>query len=99
MYNTKRAGLIKHDKITDELGNTVEMKIWKVPISEKMPHGLRYSLVYIVNSQRVIGYDNYEQKSDHRHYLGVEQPYVFQGLDKLAQDFYTDVSKYKESNK
>ena len=70
-------GLIKHDKITDELGNTVEIKIWKVPISEKMPQGLKYSLVYIVNNQRVIGYDNYKQKSDHRHCLGVEQPYVF----------------------
>ena len=99
MYTTKRAGLIKHDKITDELGNTVEIKIWKVPISEKMPHGLKYSLVYIVSNQRVIGYDNYKQKSDHRHYLGVEQSYVFRGLDKLAQDFYEDMNRYKESNK
>ena len=91
-------GLIRHDKITDELGNTVEIKIWKVPTSETVPHGFKYSLVYIVNGRRAVGYDNYEGKGDHRHYLGVEQPYTFQSLDKLAQDFHEDVSKYKEDN-
>ena len=91
-------GLIRHDKITDELGNTVEIKIWKVPISEEMPHGLKYSLVYIVKNQRVIGYDNYRHKGDHRHYLGAEQPYVFESLRKLAQDFNEDVNRYKEKN-
>ena len=91
-------GLIRHDKITDELGNTVEIKIWKVPISEKMPYGLKYSLVYIVKNRRVIGYDNYRHKGDHRHYLGTERPYVFQSLRKLAQDFNEDVNRYKEKN-
>ena len=91
-------GFIRHDKITDELGNTVEIKIWQVPISEKMPHGLKYSLVYIVKNRRVIGYDNYRQKGDHRHYLGVEQPYIFQSLSKLARDFNEDINRYKEIN-
>jgi len=43
---------IKHDKITDELGNTVEIKIWSVPPTPDKPDGYKYSLVYIVNGQR-----------------------------------------------
>ena len=29
------------------------------------PHGYRYSLAYIVDGERVIGYDNGEGKGDH----------------------------------
>jgi hypothetical protein len=43
-----RGRLVLHEKITDELGNTVEMKIWQVPASEDKPHGYKFSLVYIV---------------------------------------------------
>jgi hypothetical protein len=28
-----RGRLVLHEKVTDELGNTVEMKIWQVPTS------------------------------------------------------------------
>jgi len=45
---------IKHDKITDELGNTVEIKIWSVPPTPDKPDGYKYSLVYIVNGQRYL---------------------------------------------
>jgi len=32
-----RVRLVLHEKITDELGNTVEKKIWQVPVSEDKP--------------------------------------------------------------
>jgi len=57
-----RANKIKHDKITDELGNTIEIKMWSVPPTPDKPDGYKYSLVYIVNGQRVLGYDNAEGK-------------------------------------
>lgn len=50
-----RGRLVLHEKITDEMGDTVEMKIWQVPLSEDKPHGYKYSLVYIVEGERVIG--------------------------------------------
>jgi len=34
------------------------MKTWKVPVSQNRPYGYKYSLVYIVNGKRIIGYDN-----------------------------------------
>ncbi len=90
-----KAELLKHDKITDELGNTVEIKLWKVPISAKQPHGIKYSLVYIVGGERIIGYDNAEGKGNHIHYETEQIPYEFKNLLKLAEDFFRDVKKYK----
>ena len=91
-----RGRLVLHEKITDELGNTVEMKIWQVPVSEEKPHGYKYSLVYIIEGERVIGYDNAEGKGDHRHFKGKESTYPFRGLRRLVRDFEADVESYKE---
>ncbi len=63
-----KAKLIIQNKVTDELGNTTEIKMWSVPRSDDKPHGLKYSLVYIVNGLRLVGYDNAERKGDHRHF-------------------------------
>jgi len=91
-----KAQLITHDKVTDELGHTVEVKLWQVPVSEHTPHGYKYSLVYIVNNQRVIGYDNERGKGDHRHLKGREEAYRFAGIRQLVADFRKDIATYKE---
>jgi hypothetical protein len=52
--------LIRHTKILEDNGNIVEIKMWQIPPSSDKPHGYKYSLVYIVEGQRVIGYDNSE---------------------------------------
>jgi hypothetical protein len=92
-----KAKLIRHEKVIDELGNTVEMKMWELPESaQDRPHGYKYSLVYIVDDMRVIGYDNAEGRGDHRHIKGVIEPYKFISLQKLTQDFYRDIERYKE---
>ncbi|MCP4346823.1 MAG: hypothetical protein GY795_15010 [Desulfobacterales bacterium] len=91
-----KAKLIRHDKITDEYGNTVEIRMWSVPKTADKPYGFKYSLVYIVNGERAVGYDNAEQKGDHRHYREREEPYLFASLEKLAEDFYRDVKQIKK---
>jgi hypothetical protein len=55
----------------------------------------KYSLVYIVEDTRVIGYDNAEGKGDHRHIRRKTEPYKFVSLRKLANDFYGDIKRYK----
>lgn len=90
--------LIRHDKVTDELGNTLEIKLWKVPPSRDKPKGYKYSLVYIVEGERVIGYDNSERKGDHRHYGNREAPYDFKTLRQLADDFLSDVERFKRNS-
>lgn len=91
-----KAILVHHTKTTDELGNTVEIKMWQVPISPDKPHGFKYSLVYIVRGERVIGYDNGEGKGDHRHFGDKEMAYRFTDLQTLATDFIKDLAEYKK---
>ena len=73
----------------------VEIKILKVEETKTEPYGIKYSLVYIVNGKRVIGYDNYEKKGDHKHYPDREIPYNFENVNKLIKDFLDDIEKYK----
>ena len=91
-----KAQLVKHVKAVDELNNTIEIKIWQLPEPTKdKPHGYKYSLVYITDDKRVIGYDNAEGKGDHRHYRNIEKDYEFKNIEKLLNDFYKDLVKYK----
>ena len=83
-------------KIADEAGNTIEIKMWVVPKTVYKPYGFKYSLVYIVNNKRILGYDNAEGKGDRRHYKKREEPYLFVSLEKLAEDFYRDVEQIKK---
>lgn len=91
-----RAKLVYHEKKYFPDGALEEIKIWSVPKSADKPHGYRYSLVYIVNDERIICYDNGEGKGDHRHHQKKEYPYRFQSLDKLWMDFQRDIQSYKE---
>ncbi len=86
-----KAHLIRHDRVIDELNNIIEVKMWQLPKATKD----KYSLVYIVNDERVIGYDNAEGKGDHKHIKGKIEPYKFLNLKKLSQDFYRDIERYK----
>lgn len=91
-----KAQLVKHVKAVDELNNTIEIKIWQLPEPTKdKPHGYKYSLVYIADDKRVIGYDNAEEKGDHRHYRIIEKGYEFKNIEKLLNDFYKDIVRYK----
>jgi predicted transcriptional regulator len=91
-----KARLVWHEKYPDVYGNTSEIKVWEVRSTPDRPHGYKYSLVYIVGGKRVIGYDNAEYRGDHKHYGDRTEPYRFEGLGKLVEDFYSDVQRYKE---
>jgi len=92
----KKAKLIKHVKVKEDTGNIIEAKMWQVMLSTDKPHGYKYSLAYIVKGKRVIGYDNSEEKGDHRHYLKEVEPYKFKDLRTLSEDFYKDIERFKE---
>ncbi|MBI4715327.1 MAG: hypothetical protein HY760_05235 [Nitrospirae bacterium] len=61
----------------------MEIKMWQIPPSPDKPHGYKYSLVYIVKGERVIGYDNAEGRGDHRHTENRIEPYRFRGLKRF----------------
>ena len=81
------------NNLTDE-GHLIEMVVWRVP--DRVPpckHPYKYRLVYIVESLRVIGYDNERGKGDHRHVDGIETPYKFVSIEQLIDDFIEDVKR------
>ena len=98
-YNAimRRATSIVNRRPYYEDGAFTEIKIWNVP-SPVPPaeHRLKYSCVYIVNGQRIVGYDNERGKGDHRHIRGVETPYTFLTLQRLLDDFTSDVEKVRK---
>jgi hypothetical protein len=88
------AALIYHDKAILADGGIVEMKIWKLPQgSAERPHGLKYSLFYGRDGERIVGYDNEAGKGDHRHHRGCEEAYRFSTVEQLVADFLADVNE------
>lgn len=87
-----KAVLAFHDKQVLPDGAILEMKIWRVatPVLGSA-HRLKYSLIYGVRGQRLVGYDNERGKGDHRHIEGSQRRYAFTTVERLIADFLADV--------
>lgn len=77
----------------------MEVKAYQVPRTKSTPHGFKYSLVYIYDGQRIVGYDNHEHKGDHRHKRALITPYAFTSVDTLINDFLIDVAAAKKETR
>ena len=84
-----------HEKVVKENGDIIEARILRVSKSKAHPEGLRYSLVYIHQNKRVVGFDNFEGKSHHKQVGQQEFPYRFQTVEQLIRDFQEEVRKWK----
>ena len=85
------AKVVFHQKIVKENGDVLEMRILQVPSDRAHPEGVRYSLVYIRNQKRLLGYDNFEGKGHHKHFQDKEMPYKFKNVTQLVKDFKKDL--------
>ena len=56
------------------------------PVSPRL-HFYQYRAVYVVNGERIVGFDNERGKGDHSHLDGVEAPYNFTTVEQLVEDF------------
>jgi Family of unknown function (DUF6516) len=89
-----KAILEYHDKALLPDGSIIEMTIWHLPAtSAERPHGLKYSLYFGKDGQRIVGYDNEAGKGDHRHYGTREEAYTFTTAEALVADFLADVER------
>ena len=94
-----KAGLWAEERFDYEDGSFVEMVVWIVPEPvEPSRHAYKYRLVYIIDGNRVIGYDNERGKGDHRHWMGTERPYTFVSIPRVLADFLADVEKMRSDN-
>jgi hypothetical protein len=94
-----KAVRIFYDKAVFADGSIVEMVIWQLPgTSSERAHGLKYSLFYGRDGQRIVGYDNERGKSDHKHVFELEFRYRFETVEKLVADFLADVERVKNDH-
>nr|WP_242697588.1 DUF6516 family protein [Bordetella petrii] len=99
MIDRKSSRLIINFKSVDESGAIIQMVVWQVPHSVPPSlHRIKYRLVYVVNGERVLGFDNERGKGDHRHWGNEESPYHFVSIDRLIEDFLADVARHKEAS-
>jgi hypothetical protein len=75
-------------------GSLIEMVVWCVPAPvPPSEHAYKYRLVYVVDGERVVGFDNERGKGDHRHVGAVEMSYSFVSVDRVVDDFLLEVEK------
>jgi hypothetical protein len=94
-----KAKLITRFRDVADDDSLIEMVVWHVPVAvPPSGHCYKYRLVYVVAGQRVIGFDNERGKGDHHHVGSAELPYVFQGVDRLIDDFIEEVERWKREH-
>ena len=93
-----KAGLVMRFRNLLDQGGLVEMVVWRLPHPvPPSPHAFKYRLVYVVNGQRVIGFDNERGKGDHMHIGTKEFPHQFVDVDRLIDDFQREVETWNNA--
>jgi len=85
--------ILRHKEYYPDSG-MIELVVWRVP-APVLPttHGFKYSLVYVRDGLRIVGFDNERGKGDHQHLDGIELPYTFVSLTRFIEDFIAEVEK------
>lgn len=93
-----KAELIIRERVVYPDESLAEIVVWRVP-SPVPPseHPFKYRLVYVVDGQRTLGYDNERGKGDHRHIAGKEEPITFTSLQALIRQFRDEVKDLRRS--
>ena len=92
------AQLITRFKNVNPDGSILELVVWKLPTPvPPTDHGYKYRAVYMLDGQRIVGFDNERGKGDHCHLDGKELPYTFISVNQLVEDFITAVTARRTS--
>lgn len=77
-------------------GDIISMKLWKVPKNPSTPEGYSYTLAYIREGKRILGYDNENHgtgKSNHHKHIGDRiLPFTFVDPWTLIETFVTETN-------
>ncbi len=88
-------------------GYWTKFEVRMVEASDKIPHGIRYSLtLHDRHNRRILGYDNAHGikpskrgfgarrvEWDHKHEQRTVVPYSFKSAGRLMEDFWNDVNR------
>jgi len=91
-----KAGLLLRERHQIGEDRFVDLKVWRVPRPVRgSVHRYKYSLAFVVRGVCVVRYDNEAGKGDHRHVGGREKAYGFSTIDRLLDDFWSDVDGWR----
>jgi hypothetical protein len=75
----------------------LEVRVWELdkPVIGSA-HQFKYRLFYGLPGRRLVGYDNERGKGDHRHAGRREERCAFVSVERLLDDFFTDVDALRK---
>lgn len=92
-----KAALVIDRKETFNDGSIVQIVVWTLPIPLKGSlHRYKYRLYFGKDGICLVRYDNEHGKGDHKHVTGQEEPYHFNDISTLLDDFWKDVERIGE---
>lgn len=86
----QKAKLLFREKLMLPSGKLRDAVVWRVPVSERYPDGIRYRLALVEPFTRevLVLFDNHFPKGHHRHLRdGAEEPYRFESVERLVDDY------------
>jgi hypothetical protein len=96
MLSNMKAALLLDERHVVAPDAFVELVVWR--LGAPLPgsrHAFKYRLALVVEGRCVLRYDNESGKGDHRHIGEQKRPYVFSTPQRLLDDFWTDVNRWR----
>ena len=72
-------------------GSFIDISIDEIAPDRWRPHGVRYRFAWIDKGVCRVLFDNHHGKHDHLHIDGVEMEYRFISVEKLYDDFTSEI--------
>ena len=91
-----KAALLLDERHVVAVNAFVELVVWRLgkPIRGSR-HDLKYRLALVVEGRCVLRYDNESGKGDHRHIGKREHPYTFSTPERLLEEFWSEVGRWR----
>jgi hypothetical protein len=96
MISNMKAALLLDERHVVAENAFVELVVWR--LGARLPgsgHEFKYRLALVVDGRCVLRYDNEIGKGDHRHIGKKELPYVFTTAQRLLDDFWSEVDRWR----
>ncbi|MBI2606084.1 MAG: hypothetical protein HYW49_08395 [Deltaproteobacteria bacterium] len=72
-------------------GSFIDIAIDEIKPDRWRPHGVRYRFAWIEKGTCRVLFDNHHGKQDHCHVDGIEKIYEFISIEKLYDDFTSEI--------
>ena len=96
MISNMKAALLLDERHVVAANAFVELVVWR--LGTRLPgggHDFKYRLALVVDGRCVLRYDNESGKGDHRHFGKKESPYAFTTAQRLPDDFWNEVDRWR----